>query len=395
MLISGMKVIDTINSEKEESLLERSSAFLRNLILSAVDGVIAADMKGKILIFNDAASEILGYTPEEALKSVNIRQIYPGGVATEVMRKLRSEEYGGRGKLKSYQVNLCRKDGEIVPISLNASIIYEKGREVATIGFFHDLREALKMKKELELTQIQLLQAEKMASLGKLAAGVAHQLNNPLNGITLFTKLVLEEYELEDDARRDLKRVLRDAVRCRDIVRELLEFARQTRQNIHPQDINKVVLRMLFLLRNQDLFQNIKIKEELSESLPPVPMDRQQMNHVFMNIILNAAEAMEGSGELTIKSYLSKSGDKVCIEFSDTGPGIKDDVINHIFEPFFTTKEEGKGTGLGLSVVYGIVKNHKGNITVVSKQGGGTTFRVELPIYQEKVSFDENHTYQE
>ncbi|MDX2497946.1 MAG: PAS domain S-box protein, partial [Desulfobacterales bacterium] len=189
-----------------EEKLQRTNAFLRNLILSAVDGVIASEMKGKILIFNEAATKVFGYTTDEALNTVNVREIYPGEKAFEVMQDLRSEDCGGKGKLRSYQVDVISKDGVIIPISLNAAIIYENGHEAATIGFFHDLREQLQMKAELEKTQLQLLQSEKMASLGKLAAGVAHQLNNPLGGITLFAKLILEEYDLEDGAKEDLNR---------------------------------------------------------------------------------------------------------------------------------------------------------------------------------------------
>ncbi len=216
--------------EKLEEKLKRSNAFLRNLILSSVDAVLASDMNGKILIFNDAAAEISGYEVEEALNNLNIRNVYPGNGAMEIMKKLRSNDHGGKGKLKSYIVDVKGKNGNTIPISLNASIVYEEEREVATIGFFHDLRETIKMKKELENAQIQILQSEKMASLGKLAAGVAHQLNNPLSSITLFTQLVLEEYKLEEGARDDLTRVYKEAQRCRNTVKELLEFARQTRQ---------------------------------------------------------------------------------------------------------------------------------------------------------------------
>jgi len=373
-----------------EEKLQRSSAFLRNLILSSVDGVIAADKTGRILIFNDAAVEICGYSVDEALNHVDIRHIYPGDVAREVMGKLRSKEYGGKGKLKSYQVDLLRKDGDVIPISLNAAIVYEGDREVATIGFFHDLRETLRMKEALEKTQIQLLQSEKMASLGKLAAGVAHQLNNPLGGITLFAKLVLEEYALEDGAREDLQRILKDAQRCRDTVKELLEFARQTRQEMGPQDINQAISRTLFLLENQAIFQNIKIEKDLASSLPLVPADIQQLNHMFMNIILNAVEAMDGRGTLRLDTHLSPGNDRVVIEISDTGPGIPKDVLSRIFEPFFTTKEAGKGTGLGLSLVYGIVENHGGSITAKSKPGEGTTLMIELPLRRQDNGGSEN-----
>jgi PAS domain S-box-containing protein len=363
-----------------EERLKRSNAFLRNLILSSVDGVIAADMKGKILIFNDSAAEISGYKVEEALHQLNIRDVYPGDDAREIMKKLRSDDHGGKGKLKSYIVDVRGKNGGLIPISLNAAIVYEEEREVATIGFFHDMRETLRMKKELEKAQIQILQSEKMASLGKLAAGVAHQLNNPLSSITLFTQLVLEEYKLEEGARNDLSRIYKEAQRCRDTVKELLEFARQTRQEMRPHDVNSAILRTMFLLENQTLFHNIEIEKELSPLLPEVYGDIQQLNHIFMNVILNAADAMEGKGKLSIKSYKPLQSDTVIIEISDTGPGIPQNILPHIFEPFFTTKEVGKGTGLGLSLVYSMIDNHKGRIYAKSRAGNGTTFFIELPI---------------
>jgi signal transduction histidine kinase len=275
---------------------------------------------------------------------------------------------------------------------LNASIIYENGEEVATIGFFHDLREELRMKEELGKTQLQLLQAEKMSSLGKLAAGVAHQLNNPLGGITLFAKLILEEYDIEEGAKDDLHRILKDAKRCRDTVKELLEFTRQTRHLMRPHDINRAINRTLFLLESQTLFHNIVIKKDLTQSLPLVLSDIQQLYHLFMNIILNAAQAMEGKGTLSVKSYLLPDDEQVCIEISDTGPGISDENLPHIFEPFFTTKEEGKGTGLGLSLAYRIVQNHGGYIRAESIPGEGTTFFIILPVgLKEKEGGESEH----
>jgi PAS domain S-box-containing protein len=370
---------DFSSIEGLEERLKRTNAFLRNLILSSLDGVIASDMKGKILIFNDAAAEISGYTVDEAINEINIRDVYPGDGAKNIMKKLRSDEHGGKGKLKSYIVDVNGKNGDIIPISLNAAIVYEEDREVATIGFFHDMRETIRMKKELENAQIQILQSEKMASLGKLAAGVAHQLNNPLSSITLFTQLMLEEYNLEENARNDLIRIYKESQRCRDTVKELLEFARQTRQEMRPHNINNAILRTVFLLENQTIFHNIEIEKDLSPSLPEVYGDIQQLNHIFMNVILNAADAMEGKGELKIKSYKSRQSDSITIEISDTGPGIPHNILPHIFEPFFTTKEEGKGTGLGLSLVYSMVDNHKGRIFAKSWPGKGTTFVIELP----------------
>lgn len=363
-----------------EEQLQRSNAFFKNLIISAVDGVIAADKKGKVIIFNDTAAEIFGYSVPEALDQLHIWDIYPQGMEREIMRQLRSESHGGRGKLRSYQVDVLHRDGRRIPIHLNAAIVYEGEREVATIGFFHDMRETNRMKKELENTQLQLLQAEKMASLGKLAAGVAHQLNNPLGGVTLFTKLVLEDYDLPAGVREDLGRVLNDAERCRETVKELLEFTRQTRHLMRPNNINQAISRTLFLLKNQSLFHNIVIELNLDDHLPDVYSDIQQLNHMFMNIILNAAQAMKGCGALSIRTTTLPDRPYVRIAISDTGPGIPDEVLPHIFDPFFTTKPEGEGTGLGLSLVYNIVENHGGQIKAFNSPERGATFVIELPI---------------
>ncbi len=364
-----------------EEVLQRSNALLRNLIRSSIDGVIAADLEGNLIIFNDAASQITGYTEEEALQNMDIRDIYrKKDIAYDVMAKLRGDLHGGPGKLKSYQVEVMNKRGDIIPISLNAAIVYEDDREVATIGFFHDLRDTLEMLDKMDKIQLQLLQSEKMASLGKLAAGVAHQLNNPLGGITLFTRLVMEEYDLPENAMADLERILKDAERCRDTVKELLEFTRQTRHLMRPHDINKALTRTLFLLERQTLFQNVAITTELAPDLPMVLCDIQQINHTFMNIILNAGQAMDGKGKLNLRTYFIVEKKRVAIDISDTGPGIDPETLPFIFDPFFTTKEEGKGTGLGLSLVYSILENHKGSIKAFSTPGEGTTFHMELPV---------------
>ena len=360
--------------------LHQNNVLLRNLFLSAVDVVIAADKAGNLLIFNEAAEKIFGYTKEEALSTVNIRDIYPDKTAYEVMKKMRSDLFGGPGKLRSFKVDVVSKQGRRIPISLNAAIVYEGDREVASIGFFHDLREELRIKTVLEKTQLQLLQAEKMASLGKLAAGVAHQLNNPLAGITLYTKLILEEYGLEGPICDDLNRILGDAERCRDTVKELLEFTRQTRHLMKPLDINKAIERTLFLIENQTLFHNITIAKELAPNLPLVHCDIQQINHMLMNIILNAAQAMQGKGQLEIRTRQRRNASAIRIDVSDSGPGIPEHVLPHIFEPFFTTKDEGEGTGLGLSLVYGIVENHGGTIRAVNRPGRGAVFTIDLPL---------------
>jgi two-component system NtrC family sensor kinase len=360
--------------------LSRSLTFMRNLINSSVDAVIASDLTGRILIFNEAARQITGYSEEEAFNQIDIRDIYTGDGARDIMKKLRSEEFGGKGKLKNLEVNLLHKDGTSIPISLSAAVVYEGDQEVSTVGFFYDLREKKAMEAELDKTRVQLLQAEKMASIGKLAAGVAHQLNNPLSGITLFAHILNEEYDLGEAARSDVQRILNNAERCRDTVKELLKFARQTAYEIKPSDLNQTLQRTLFLLENQALFQNVRIEKNLLAELPPVPADIQQLGHVFMNLILNAADAMEGHGRITVATGLSQDGRSAVVEISDTGPGMGQEALTHLFEPFFTTKEEGKGTGLGLSVAYGVIENHGGKIAARNLPEGGACFTIELPL---------------
>jgi signal transduction histidine kinase len=221
-----------------------------------------------------------------------------------------------------------------------------------------------------------------MTSLGKLAAGVANQLNDPLGGIILHAQLMMEEYLLEDAAREDLKRIVGEAERCRNTVRALLEFARQTPQEIQKNDLNQAISQTLFLLENQALFRHIEIVKSLDSDLPKVPSDIQQLNLAFMNIILNAAEAMGGTGRLHVETLPVDEGDGVLIRISDTGPGIRKEVLPLVFEPFFTTKEEGTGTGLGLSLASSIVEDHHGRIWAESEPGEGTIFTIELPMGQ-------------
>ncbi len=371
---------DITERKKMVNEIRRSNEFLTKLIASSVDGIIAADMKGNIIIFNKAAEELSGYTSEEVMGKANIVDFYPPGVAKDIMKKLRGEEYGGVGKLTPQQVIIVNKSGEPIPIQLSASLVYdEQGREIFSVGFFTDLRPRIKMEKELEETHLQLVNSEKMASLGKLAAGIAHEINNPMGGILIYSSLLMEGLEEGNSKREDLEKIVQEATRCKEIVKSLLEFSRQTEPKMEPMDINKAVTDGLFFLENQALFHNIEIVKNLAPLLPSVRGNPSQLKQVFMNIIVNAAEAMHGSGILTITTSLSKDEKEIWIDFADTGEGISQENLSKIFDPFFTTKELGKGTGLGLSTSYGIIDGHGGRIHVKSQVGKGTTFRIELP----------------
>ena len=232
---------------------------------------------------------------------------------------------------------------------------------------------------KLRKTQNQLVQSEKLASVGQLAAGVAHELNNPLGGILLFVSMLLEKEKNDSESYNDLKKILQETERSREIVKGLLEFSRQAKIVAAVTDLNKILECTLSLLKHHVKFQNIKVEKNLYPLLPRVFSDVGQIQQVFLNIILNAIDAMQGHGILTITTQMAAEPDYVTASIQDTGPGIKANVLHKIFDPFFTTKEQGKGTGLGLAIAYGIIKKHKGDILVETLENKGATFIIKLP----------------
>ena len=232
----------------------------------------------------------------------------------------------------------------------------------------------------LEQAQFQLIRTEKLAALGELAAGVAHEINNPLGTITIYTHLLLKGLEKDDPRREDVELILSEANRTKEIVQGLLSFARETKLRPGLTNINELLEDVLGLLVNQSLFHNIKIKKSFFQNLPTIFADTTQLKQVFLNIILNAAQAMEGKGNLVISTIQEKKQIKVKIQ--DTGPGIPPEIMGKLFNPFFTTKE--KGTGLGLAISYGIIERHSGKIDIETKLGNGSTFIVSLPISSEE-----------
>jgi two-component system NtrC family sensor kinase len=232
---------------------------------------------------------------------------------------------------------------------------------------------------ELQRVQDQLVRAGKMAALGELAAGVAHEINNPLTGVLTFSSLMLKKVDENHPWKRDLENIVQQTTRCRNIVRGLLDFARQRKPDKKEWDIHTLIDRTLILVEQQAPFQNIKIVKNYWKDIPMLSVDGDQIQQVFMNVLLNAADAMGGNGgTLTILTHM-KDGIAE-ISFTDTGCGIPKEHLSKLFDPFFTTKQTGSGTGLGLSISYGIIQSHSGDIEVESEMGKGSTFRIRLPI---------------
>jgi len=229
---------------------------------------------------------------------------------------------------------------------------------------------------EVKAMQAHLIQSEKLAGVGKLAAGVAHEINNPLTCVLTNTSLMLADLPPEDPRREDLQTVVDETLRCRKIVKGLLDFARQTKPQKQRLDLNKVATDVITLVRNQASFQNITIQGDLDSGIPTVLADADQMRQVVLNIILNAADAMPQGGEIRVRTLYEPKTRQVLMRISDTGPGIPAEIQDKLFEPFFTTKKTG--TGLGLAIAYGIMDRHKGSLKIESALGHGTTVVVIL-----------------
>lgn len=376
-------VIESLRDITKVKNLEKKYSGVRQLIdkvvQSSVSAILAADRTGEIILMNKAAEDLFGYTVQDANK-VNIENFYPAGIARKIMKSLRDTNYGEEGKLPITKVHILTKEKQEIPVEMTAAIIYEEGHEAATAAIFNDLREKYAVQKKLEEAETQLFQSEKLASLGRLAAGVAHEINNPLTSILLYGNLMQEKLEEKHPLEDNLKYILEDAERCKEIVKNLLAYSRQTRPTKDIFYLNDLVFESLRLIRDQKLFMNVKVVKDLDASQILVNADKNQLCQVIINLIINAFDAMESSGTLTLRTYRAKEGGTAFLEVADTGGGISPENVLKIFDPFFTTKEIGKGTGLGLSMAYGIMEENHGKISIAETSPDGTTIRLELPV---------------
>jgi two-component system, NtrC family, sensor kinase len=368
---------DVTNRIKLERDAQKSNIFFQNVIQSTVDGIVVVDTKGHVLVFNEGMEKLTGHSAKEL---VHLASFYPIDVARENMRKMRSDEHGPYGKLNPTSMSIITKKGEEIPVTLSASIITIDGKEVGTVGVFTDMREFLKMRKELEEAHLQLIQVEKIASIGKMAAGVAHEINNPLAGVLLYAEILRDSLKENPQHLSDIQEIIEQTLRCKKIVSELLEFSRQSIGKASSFSLDYLITRCLNLLINQSQFQDVKVRKEIEPHMPEIRGDIGQLQQVFTNLFVNAADAMKGKGELRIRARCDKENSRFLISVSDTGPGVPVLLRDKVFDIFFTTKQVGKGTGLGLSISQNIIHLHGGKITLECPPGGGATFIVELPL---------------
>jgi two-component system NtrC family sensor kinase len=284
---------------------------------------------------------------------------------------------------------LVTASGEVARGNLETSVKINSNDELGELAdTFNTMATALKERDEKlkEFTKNKIMESERLALIGQLAANVAHELNNPLQGIVTYSHLLLEDLPPNDPAKDSLEKIVIQANRSRDIIRGLLDFSRQRKPDKTLCDVNNVLRECVSLLEKQALFQNVLITINLDERLPLTVIDPSQIERVFINIIVNAADAMDGKGKLNLSTRYNPSDHCVEVEFTDTGHGIAKENLDKIFDPFFTTKDTGHGVGLGLAISFGIIKEHNGILSVESEVGKGTTFIVRLPVTTEEES---------
>jgi len=412
-------IIEKITERKKaEKALRESEIRYRTLFESAAGGILIADIETKRLRYaNPAICRMLDYNEEE-LRRKGVDDIHPKDALEHVISEFEAQARGE--KTLAPNIPCLRKDGTIIYADINTTKALIDGRE-CNIGFFSDITERKNVEEELKKyrehleemveertaelkrineqlkqTQLQLIQSAKMASVGLLATGVAHEINNPLSVISGEAWMLLKDENKDKETKDASKAMLEQAERIKGITEKLLEFSRRKEPKCLPLDVNQDIEKSISLLSYQAKMEKIKIVKELSIDLPRPLGDENQLQEIFLNIMLNATQAMEEGGRLTIRTRVEeitkygrretdilKLGQRVVvIEFEDTGKGMDEGTLMKVFTPFFTTKE--KHTGLGLYICRGIIENHKGIIEVQSKLGEGSTFTIKLPVSKEE-----------
>jgi len=368
-LVASNLLYDVLNIQKE---LVKTRTFLKTVLDSIQEDILVISPQYEILRVNEPLlnklkaprEDIVGRYCYEILHKEHAPGGPPEGICpvAEVIKT---------GKPHHTRHTHLDRNGKAIHHAVSAYPVMENGRLSYIVEVSRDVTHEIG-------TQEMLLQQEKLSSVGKLAAGVAHEINNPLTAVLTNSMLLLEEQTEDDPMYEDLKGIADETLRCREIVRGLLEFARQEIPSKAEADLNRIVTSVVSLVRKQFSFKNITIVENLADNLPIVSLDRDQFQQVVVNILINAMEAIERDGEIRVETSHDEPNRTIKLKITDTGQGIPEDVRLKLFDPFFTTKDTG--TGLGLSISHGVIQRHGGHISFESQVGRGTTFTIVLPV---------------
>jgi PAS domain S-box-containing protein len=354
-------------AEKAEEL-RGLKEYNENILESLDSGIVVLDLEGRVVRWNRAMEGLYGRARAEVLGQP-LDAVFPEAFLEALRGSL---VLGGHDQIANvYKLHLPAADGRSQMVNLAvAPFQAAPGERCGTILILDDITARIRLEEQLQ-------HAEKMASVGLLAAGVAHEVNTPLAGISSYTQLLRGQLEESDPRQQVLEKIEKQSFRAAKIINGLLNFSRSSGTEFEQVDVNKVLADVLALVEHQLDGSRIRVRRELAEHVPPVRGNENRIQQVFFNLILNARDAMPSGGWLTLRTHADE--ETVVVEVGDTGHGIRREHIRRIYDPFFTTKGIGKGTGLGLSVSYGIVQEHGGAIFVESDPGQGTTFQVALP----------------
>jgi len=376
-------LLDQESVQTTQELL-RNISFQRRLIDSSMDGILGCDREEVIGTFNRAMERMLGYPKHEVLWRKRVEHFFSVAELRRFREALEGDAFGGKGKLYLYETELAGAGGQSVPVQVSATEILENDRREGLVCFFRDLRDLRRLEREMA-DQAKVLHQDKMMSLGRLAASVVHEINNPLSGILNYAKLMKRILERGIPAPQQLEKFQRyldlvesESGRCSRIVSNLLAFSRQPRLEVTDVALNEVIEKSVLLSRHRLKLQGISLEVSLAEDLPLLRGDAHQLQQCVINLVFNAVDAMPEGGRLFVGT--EREGGHALIRVRDTGTGIDPEALPHIFEPFFTTKKEGYGVGMGLSTVYGIVERHKGRLEAGNPPGGGAEFVIRVPV---------------
>jgi two-component system NtrC family sensor kinase len=383
----------TVLLEKEKAetsqQLFKTLAFQRNLIENSMDGILGCDETGLVVTYNQSMEQIVGYPKIEVIHKMIFDQFFSAGQATRFNEELSADKFGGQDRLNLYETTLRNKSGLDVPVQVSAVTLFDEGRANGLVCFFRDLREIRKLEREMA-DQARILHQDKMMSLGRLAASVVHEINNPLSGILNYLRLMARimsrgtlTQEQTEKFQGYLELVETETRRCSQIVSNLLSFSRKSPPSFGDVHIDELLKRCIILSRHRLQLSHISLDTSIVPDLPTVKGDFNQLQQCVINLIFNAIDAMGNGGDLKLEGgYDSREG-RVIVTVKDSGSGIAPDDLPRIFEPFYTTKKEGYGVGLGLSTVYGIMQHHHGTVTVESTPGQGAAFMLRFPVSPE------------
>ena len=365
--------------------LMASFTFQNSLIESSMDGIIACDADDRVLTFNQSACDMLGYEAPEVLRRERLGRFLLSEEEARLRGALEKNDRAEEGKLPLFETTLCGKNGQRIPVQMAVSRVAIPDENPGIVCFVRDLREIRRLEREVE-DQARILHQDKMMSLGRLAASVVHEINNPLAGILNYCRLMLRILRRGTISAEQLEKFIRyldlvekETDRCSQIVSGLLTFSRKSPAAFGPVAVPELIQRCVLLCQHKLELNNIRLDQDIAADLPEIRGDLNQLQQCIINLVFNAADAMPDGGRLTLSAALCQGSREVCLRVTDTGSGIAAKDLPHIFEPFYTTKDEGYGVGLGLSTVYGIIQNHQGSVQVESEAGKGTTFVLHLP----------------